>query len=77
MEVGLSPEEYRLRVFENRVLRRIFKFKGEDVTRDWRKLMRSIILSLNIIRTSKLRRMSWMGHIADMEDVRNGYKISI
>jgi hypothetical protein len=31
-------EEHRLRVFENRVLRRIFEPKGDEVTGEWRKL---------------------------------------
>jgi hypothetical protein len=63
-------EEHRLRVFENRVLRRIFGPKRDDVTRDWRKLhneeLHNLYSSLNIIRMYKSRRMRWAGHVAQM-----------
>jgi hypothetical protein len=52
-------EEHRLKVFENRVLRRIFGPKRDEVTGGWRKLH-------NIIRMIKLRRMRWAGHLARM-----------
>jgi hypothetical protein len=64
-------EEHRLRVFENRVLRRIFGPKRDDVTGDWRKLhndeLHNLYSSPNIIRMIKSRRMRWTGHVA-----RNG-----
>jgi hypothetical protein len=54
-------EEHRLRVFENRVLRRIFGPKRDEVTRDWRKLhneeLHNLYSSPNIIRNIKSRRM--------------------
>jgi hypothetical protein len=61
-------EEHSLRVFENRVLRRIFGPKRDEVTRECRKLhneeLRNLYSSPNIIRTIKSRRMRWMGHVA-------------
>ena len=63
-------EECRLRVLENRVLRRIFRPKWDEVTRKWRKLhneeLNDLYSSPNIIRTIKSRRMRWMGHVARM-----------
>jgi hypothetical protein len=63
-------EEHRLRVFENRVLRRIFGLKRDEVTREWRKLhngeLHNLCSSPDIIRQIKSRRMSWAGHVARM-----------
>jgi hypothetical protein len=63
-------EEHRLRVFENRVLRRIFGPKRDVVTGEWRKLhneeRRDLYFSLSIIRIIKSRRMRWAGHVARM-----------
>jgi hypothetical protein len=62
-------EERRLRVFENRVLRRIYGSKRDEVTGEWRKLrvhneeVRDLHYSPNIIRVNKLRRMRWAGHV--------------
>jgi hypothetical protein len=54
-------EEHRLKVFENRVLRRIFGPKRDEVTREWRKLhneeLRDLYSSPSIIRMTKSRRM--------------------
>jgi hypothetical protein len=66
---GLTLKEYhRLRVFENRVLRRIFAAKREEETRDWRRLhnkeLHNLYTSLNIIRVIKSRRMRWAAHVA-------------
>jgi hypothetical protein len=59
-------EEHRLRVFQNRVLRRIFGPKRDQVTGDWRKLhsgeLHNLYSSPGIIRQIKSRRMSWVGH---------------
>jgi hypothetical protein len=63
-------EEHRLRVFENRVLRRIFGPKRDEVTGGWRKLhnegLRKLYFSPSIIRMIKSRRMRWAGHVARM-----------
>jgi hypothetical protein len=62
-------EERRLRVFENRVLRRIFGPKRDEVTEEWRKLHDALngLYSLpNIVRVRKSRRMRWAGHVARM-----------
>jgi hypothetical protein len=62
-------EEHRLRVFENRVLRKIFGPKrGKDGS--WRKLhndeLHSLYSSPNIVRVIKSRRMRWAGQVARM-----------
>jgi hypothetical protein len=71
-------EEHRLSVFENRVLRRIFGSRRDEVTGDWRKLHneeRHNLYSLpNIIRMIKSRRMKWAGHVARMGEARNAYR---
>jgi hypothetical protein len=63
-------EEHRLRVFENRVLRRIFGPKRDEVMREWRKLhnekLRDLYSSPSIIRIIKSRSMRWAGHVARM-----------
>jgi hypothetical protein len=71
-------EENRLRVFEIRVLRRIFGPKRDEVTREWRKLQNEelhILYSSPNIRQIKSRRMSWMGHVARMGEERNVYRV--
>ena len=64
-------EEHRLRMFENRMLRRIFGPTRDGVTGDWRKLhneeFNSLYCSPNIVRVIKSRRMGWEGHVARME----------
>jgi hypothetical protein len=72
-------EEYRLRVFENRVLRRIFGPKRDEVTGGWRKLhnedLHNLYPSPSIIRVIKSRRMRWAGHAARMGERRDAYRI--
>jgi hypothetical protein len=69
-------EEHRLRVFENRVLRRIFGPKREE-DRSWRKLhndeLHSVYSSPNFVRVIKSRRMKWAGHVASMGEGRGVY----
>jgi hypothetical protein len=64
-------EEYRLRVFENRVLRRIFGPRRDDLRGEWRKLhieeLRDLHSSLSIIRMIDFRRVRWEGNVARME----------
>jgi hypothetical protein len=63
-------QEHRLRVFENRVLRRIFGAKRDEVTGEWRKLhneeLRDLYSSPSISRIIKSRRMRWTGHVAQV-----------
>jgi hypothetical protein len=58
-------EEHRLKVFENRVLRRIFEPKRDEVMGEWRKLhneeLRDLYSSPSIVRIIKLRRIRWQG----------------
>jgi hypothetical protein len=73
-------EEHRLRVFENRVLRRIFGPKRDEVMGGWRKLhneeLHGLYSSLSIIRVMiKARRMRWAGHVARMGEVRGACNI--
>jgi hypothetical protein len=66
-------------VFENRMLRRIFGPKRDEVRGDWRKLhneeLHNLYSSPNIIRMIKSRRMRWAGHVARMEETRNECRI--
>jgi hypothetical protein len=66
----LKQEERRLRVFENRVLRRVSGPKRDEVTGEWRKLhnkeLHDLYSSPSIIRILKSKRMRWAGHIARM-----------
>ena len=71
-------EERRLKVFENRVLRRIFGPKRDEVTGEWRKLHYEELPDLyspDIFRVIKSRRMRWAGHVARMgrEEVYTGF----
>ena len=63
-------EERRLRLFENRVLRRVFGPKRDEVTGEWRKLHTEELSDLyslpNIVRVVKSRRMRWAGHVSLM-----------
>jgi hypothetical protein len=68
-------------VFENRVLRRIFGLKRDEVTGGWRKLhneeLHNLYSSPSIIRTIKSKRMRWAGHVARMEEKWNAYRILV
>jgi hypothetical protein len=68
-------------MFENRVLRRIFGPKKDEVTGGWRKLdnegFHNIHSSPSIIRINKSRRIKWAGHVARMGEERDAYKILV
>jgi hypothetical protein len=73
-------EEHRLRVFENRVLRKIFGPKREE-DGSWRKVhnneLHSLYSSPNIVRVIKSRRMRGAGHVARMGEARDVYKVLV
>jgi hypothetical protein len=66
-------------VFDNRVLRRIFGPKRDDVTGEWRRLhneeLNDLYSSPNSIRVIKSRRMRWAGHVARMGERRGAYRV--
>jgi hypothetical protein len=64
-------EERRLRVFENRVLRRIFGPKGDEVAGEWRKLRNCELNDLSIVWVITSRRMRWAWHVARMGERRD------
>jgi hypothetical protein len=68
-------------MFENRVLRRIFGLRRDEVTREWRKLnneeLHNFYSSPNIIRMTKSRRMIWARHVARMGEMKNAYSILV
>jgi hypothetical protein len=72
-------EERRLRVYENRVLKRIFGPKKDEVTREWRKLhneeLKDLYTLLNIVRVIKWRRIIWAGmwHVWGRGDISTGF----
>jgi hypothetical protein len=63
-------------VFENRVLRRIFGPKRDEVTGGWRKL-HGLYSSPSIARVIKARRMRWVGNVVRMGKVRGAYNILV
>jgi hypothetical protein len=71
-------EECKLRVFENKVQRRIFEPTRDEVTGEWRRLHNKEIYALysspNIIRAMKSRRLRWAGHMARMGERRGAYR---
>ena len=74
-------EERRLWAFENRVLRRVFRPKRDEVTGEWRKLHNEELsdryCSPNIVRGIKCGRMRWAGHVARMEERRGVYRVLV
>jgi hypothetical protein len=74
-------EEHRLGVFENRVLRRIFAPKRDEVTGECRKLhneeLHDLYSSPSIIRIIKVRRMRLASHAARMGEKRNAYRLLV
>jgi hypothetical protein len=74
-------EESRLRVFENRLLKRIFGPKTDEATGEWGKLhtgeLNYLNSSPNIVRLVKSRRMRWTEHVARMGERRVVYRVLV
>jgi len=74
-------EEHRLRVFEKRVLRRVFGPTRDEVTGEWRKLhneeLRDLYSLPNIVRVVKSRRMRWAWHVARMGERRGVRRVLV
>ena len=74
-------EDRRIRVSENRVLRRIFGPKRDEVTVEWRKLhkeeLNDLHCSPNIVRGIKSRKIRWVGHVARMGNRRGVYRVLV
>jgi hypothetical protein len=74
-------EEHRLRMFEKRVLRRIFWPKRDKVTREWRKLhndeLNDLYFSPSIFWVIKSKRIWWAGHVAHIGERRDVYRILV
>ena len=69
-------EERKLREFENKMLRRIFVLRRDEVTGEWRRLhneeLNDLYSSPNIVLVIKSRRMRWAGHVAHMGEEEGG-----
>jgi len=74
-------EERRPRVYENRVLRRVFESQRDEVRGEWRKLhneeLRDLYSLPNIVRVVKSRRMRWAGHVARMGEGRGVHRVLV
>ena len=74
-------EERKVRVFENKVLRRIFGPRREEVMGEWRRLhneeLNDVYCSPNIVRVIKSRRIRWAGHVARMGEKRGVYRVLV
>ncbi|KAJ4434726.1 hypothetical protein ANN_23294 [Periplaneta americana] len=74
-------DEQRLRVFENKVLRKIFRAQRDEITGEWRKLhnikLHALYSSPDIIRNIKSRRLRWAGHVAHMVKSINVYRVLV
>ena len=74
-------EERRLKVFENRVPRRIFGPRRGEVTGEWRKLhkedLNDLYYSPNIFRVIESRRIRWAGHVTHIRERRVFYRVLV
>jgi len=79
--VAYIEEGTRLRVFENKVMRRIFGLKRDKITREWRKLcneeLNDLYNSPNIIRVINSRRMRLAGYVAHTRERRGAYRVLV
>jgi hypothetical protein len=79
--VSELKEEHRVSVIENRVLRRIFGPKRDEMMEEWKKLhneeLHNMYSSPNVIRMIKSSRMRWEGHVARILVMRNAYRIFV
>jgi hypothetical protein len=68
-------------MFENRVLKKIFVYKGKEVARGWETLhneeLHNLYASPYIIRVIKSRRLRWTGHVAGMAEIGNAFRILV
>ena len=68
-------------MFENRVLRRVFGSKRDEVAEEWRKLhneeLRDLYSLPNIVQVVKSRRMRWAGHVARMREERGVHRVFV
>ena len=68
-------------MFENKILRKIFMAKRDEITGEWRKLhnaeLHALYSSPNIIRNLKSRGLRWAGHVPRMEQFRNAYRVLV
>ena len=74
-------DERRLRVFENRMLKRIFVPKRDEVTGEWRKLhneeLNDLYSSPHIVQVTKSRRIRWVEHVVNMGERRDVYRVLV
>jgi hypothetical protein len=74
-------EGHRLRVFKNRVLRKVFGPKRDEVAGEWVRLHNEELYDLfclpNIIRVFKSRMMRWAEHVASMVERRGAFKVMV
>ena len=73
-------EEPRLRMFESRVLRRLFGPKRDEVRGEWRKLHNeelNLYFTRNVVRMIESRRMRWVWHVARMGEFRGVYRVLV
>ena len=70
-----------MRVFENKVLRKIFRAKEDEISGEWEKLhnaeLHALYSSPYILRNLKSRRVRWARHVTHMEVSRNEYKVLV
>ncbi|KAJ4446505.1 hypothetical protein ANN_13201 [Periplaneta americana] len=81
MGITDDVERKKVRVFENKVLRKIFGAKRDEVPGEWRKLhnieLHALYSSPDMIRNIKSRRLRWAGHVARMGESRNAYRVIV